>query len=77
MVQVAGGSDEDPLVEFDSPTLDCMHESDDLFVGRMKTKMTRFGQDGIYQAMGFGLKSQSKSAIDTLYYYPVWCARAV
>ena len=46
---------------------------DDLDAGRMKIEMTRFGQDGIYQAMGFGLKNQSKSAIDTLYYYPAWC----
>ena len=33
MVQAAGGSDEDPLVEFDLPALDSMHESDDLFAG--------------------------------------------
>ena len=26
MVQAAHGPDEDPLVEFDSPALNCMHE---------------------------------------------------
>ena len=37
------------------------------WLNETESKMTRFGQDGIYQAMGFGLKSQSESYFPSSY----------
>ena len=68
MAQAAGGSDEDPLVEFDLPALDSMLSGLVWFEGRMKFRNdSKKSRRAVTFAMGFGLKSQSESYFPSLY----------